>query len=327
MLRLIRSPWLPGLLLLGLLLTGSVRARAAEPPISLDEYWRKLDQTWVLAASQQDAPPEDSRPVLSAAADEWEQITSLALPDGAIIPIDHSWLIASLRAETPDPTRVMELINTHRSARATWPQRPPGFGDFESLNRILARPEFQWQPDQPSLLEQWLQRIREWFWELIRRWLSQTGALEANSPLIYILTGLIVVVLVIVLAFVARGLLRNLITEAQAPLEANTGDENLTAEAALQRAQALSGEGDYRTAARYLYLSALLLLEERGLLRYNRSLTNREYLRSVAHLPELAARLREVVEVFDRVWYGYQPLDQAAYAQYAANVAELHKQK
>ena len=96
---------------------------------------------------------------------------------------------------------------------------------------------------------------------------------------------------------------------------------------ALKRAQNLSGAGDYRTAVRYLYLSSLLLLDERGLLRYNRSQTNREYLRSVAHLPKFAAILREVIDVFDRVWYGYQTLDEATYTQYAARVAELRQQK
>ena len=75
----------------------------------------------------------------------------------------------------------------------------------------------------------------------------------------------------------------------------------LTADAALQRAQTFSAGGDYRTAVRYLYLSTLLLLEERGLFRYDRSLTNREYLRRVAHDPTLSAILQDVVEVFDRV--------------------------
>jgi hypothetical protein len=41
-----------------------------------------------------------------------------------------------------------------------------------------------------------------------------------------------------------------------------------------------SSEGDYRTAVRYLYLSLLLLLEEHGLLRYDRPLTDREYLQA-----------------------------------------------
>jgi hypothetical protein len=78
-------------------------------------------------------------------------------------------------------------------------------------------------------------------------------------------------------------------------------------------------------AVRYLYLSALLLLEERGLLRYDRSQTNREYLRGVVHRPDLAAILQEVVEVFDRVWYGFQPIDEAEVSHYTARVAELRR--
>jgi hypothetical protein len=105
------------------------------------------------------------------------------------------------------------------------------------------------------------------------------------------------------------------------------GDELLTADTALQRAQQYSGEGDYRTAVRYLYLSALLLLEERGLLRYNRSLTNHEYLRSLAHQPELAAILRDIIEVFDRVWYGFHALDLAEYEWYAGRVEVLKRQR
>ena len=110
-------------------------------------------------------------------------------------------------------------------------------------------------------------------------------------------------------------------------MEAAGDDASLTAESALRRAQTLSQGGDYRTAVRYLYLSTLLLLEERGLLRYDRSQTNREYLRSLKGRPELASVLRDVIEVFDRVWYGFQPLDEAAYHHYAAQVQNLQQQK
>ncbi|MCB9160947.1 MAG: DUF4129 domain-containing protein [Caldilineaceae bacterium] len=99
----------------------------------------------------------------------------------------------------------------------------------------------------------------------------------------------------------------------------------LTADAALRRAQEFSAGGDYRTAVRYLYLSSLLLLEQHGVLRYDRALTNREVLRRVAHDPTLAAVLQDVVDVFDRVWYGYQPLDEVTYQRYAAAVDTLKR--
>ena len=84
---------------------------------------------------------------------------------------------------------------------------------------------------------------------------------------------------------------------------------------------------DHRSAVRYLYLSALLTLEERALLQHNRSQTNREYLRSVAHVPHLAARLSRVIDVFERVWYGYHAIDETAYARYRNWVIELGREK
>jgi hypothetical protein len=117
------------------------------------------------------------------------------------------------------------------------------------------------------------------------------------------------------------------VAQAEVELDAAAAGELLTADTAFKKAQGLADAGDYRTAVRYLYLSSLLMLDERGLLRYDRSQTNREYLRSVAHLPQLAALLREVIEVFDRVWYGYYPLDEITYAEYATRVAELRQQR
>jgi hypothetical protein len=78
---------------------------------------------------------------------------------------------------------------------------------------------------------------------------------------------------------------------------------------------------------RYLYLSALLLLDERGLLRYDRSRTNLEYLRTVRDSPDLVRPLRSVIEIFDRVWYGFEAIDPRTYQEYVERVDELRKQR
>jgi hypothetical protein len=313
-----------------LLILGSLswqRAAGADPPIPLEAYWQKLEATQTLAEGLTDAPPEDAGPALRAEADEWERLTLLTLPDGSTLPIHHSWLTMALRADPPAPDRVAARITAHLAARDTWEQRAASPQDLAVLRDILTRPEFQWETPQPNWLEKLLQQLQEWFWEWLNRLFGGRQIVIANSPLIYVIAGTIVVVLALVIGFFLRGLLANLVSETAAPADPRAADEDLSAEAALQKAQALSGAGDYRTAVRYLYLSALLLLEERGLLRYNRTLTNREYLRSVSHLPELSAILRDVVEVFDQVWYGYHPLDEGAYMRYAARVADLQKQK
>ena len=314
------SLWLASLLL-------SASARAAPLPISMDEYWRRVEAAQVLASGLQEASPADRRAQLSAEADRWAAITEIVLPDGTRVPLDTGFLVSQLRTDPPDLQQLDELLSALLTTRQTWPRPHHTASDLKILERILARPEFQWQPREPSLLEKWWQALQEAFWRFIARLLGRTSITVAGSLMTYLFTGLAVLALALVLAYALRGVLANFVAEAEAEADAEGAGESLTAESALRRAQTLSASGDYRTAVRYLYLSSLLLLEERGLLRYDRSLTNREYLRSVAHVPELAALLREVVEVFDQVWYGYQPLDAAAYARYADRVADLRRQK
>jgi hypothetical protein len=286
-----------------------------------------VQETRALVASLEGTPPEVSRAQLLTAANRWESITEVALPDGTLIPVDHSFLVSRLRADPPDPAQLDGLLTALLTAHDAWPQPVFTSGDTGALDRILAQPEFQWQSQQPSPLAEWWQRLQERFWELVTRLLPGDSRIVQLPLVRYALTGLGTMALILILTYVMRGLVADFVAETEINLESEAGDGDLTAAAALKRAQMLSSEGDYRMAVRYSYLSALLLLEERGLLRYNRSLTNREYLRSVAHLPRLAAAFHDVVEVFDRVWYGYQLLDEAAYAQYVDRVMELRQQK
>ncbi len=305
----------------------SVSAHASSSFIPVDEYWRRVEAAQALMSGLPDTSPDDRRAQLSAEADRWAAITEVTLPDGARIPLDTGFLVSQLRADPPDLQQLDGLLSALLSARGAWARPRHTAADLQKLAPILARPEFQWQSREPSLLEKWWQQLQDAFWRFIARLLGRSG-IGANATLLtYVLTGVGVVALMLALAYALRGVLANFVAEAEAEADAEASGERLTADSALKRAQTLSGAGDYRTAVRYLYLSSLLLLEERGLLRYDRSLTNREYLRNVAHLPELAAILREVVEVFDRVWYGYQPLDSAAYTQYADRVADLRRQK
>jgi hypothetical protein len=190
----------------------------------------------------------------------------------------------------------------------------------ERLNAILARPNFQWEEPQPGFWQRLWQRVLRFLFDLIP--FGSSGLDLAN--LILALLGSAVLLLALFLA--ARALLRSVRPEAAAGQP--VGDEReLTAELALEQAEAHSQRGDYRNAVRYLYLSTLLLLEDHGVLRFDRSRTNREYLRSVAGRPELFATLQSVVDVFDRVWYGFQPLDEAGYARYRRQVSQLESER
>jgi hypothetical protein len=317
--------WLAWLGLIALLAwLGGPRAWAQSPAISPEEFWRRLEATRTLVDEVATASPETSRRRLAEAADEWAAIREVVASDGTRLPVDPAPLIAALRADPPNLQRGRAQLTVLRDLRRVWPLARHTARDLESLRAILAQPEFQWATPEPSLLERWWEQLRDAINEWLRRLLSGWGG-EAQVPALgEALTVLASVALLTVLFFVVRGLRGNFAAEAVAEAEAH--GEPLTAAAALDRAQSLSASGDFRAAVRYLYLGALLVLDERGLLRYDRSATNREYLRRVANRPELARHLREVVEVFDRVWYGFQPLDESAYATYAQHVAELRRQ-
>jgi len=70
-----------------------------------------------------------------------------------------------------------------------------------------------------------------------------------------------------------------------------------------------------------------LVLDEKRLMRYDRSRTNREYLRSLSSKPELVKPLRDVIDVFDRVWYGFENVDEQTYQSYVKRVDELREKK
>jgi hypothetical protein len=126
-----------------------------------------------------------------------------------------------------------------------------------------------------------------------------------------------------VIVYLLRGLRRGMVADARASDDDPEG--NLTAKTALDQAGGLARGGDYRTAVRYLYLSALLWLDERNILRYDRALTNREYLERVRDNPALRARMAPIVETFDRVWYGHLPIDAESFAAYRRQVEELRQ--
>jgi len=98
--------------------------------------------------------------------------------------------------------------------------------------------------------------------------------------------------------------------------------ETRDATAAQRQATLAASAGNYREAIRALLLSALLALDEAGLIVFDPALTNREYVslvaRARARKPEpmpaaVAEPLATLVETFDAVWYGNQPCTLATY--------------
>lgn len=310
--------------LLGLALQG-LRVRAADEPLSLTEYWTLVKETRQEVAALVGQPEPAVHAGLLTLANRWEQIHQVRLEDGpapaSIVELDSQFWVSQLRAEKPDPKQLLASLDALLAAQAA-PEKTPPAASLSALREILSRPEFQWQQSQaPS----WFQELLDRFWKWLGRLLDQTGSLSVPGGLQGL--GLIAALLLaLVLAYSLRRLFASLASDLNLNPENGGTDAPLSAQAALTRAEGLSTQGDYRSAVRYLYLSALLILDERGLLYYDRTRTNREYLRDLTASPQIAALLRAVIEVFDRVWYGFQPVDAETYQRYVEQVHALKEQ-
>jgi hypothetical protein len=313
------------ILFLALGLGASGAARAADS-IPLDEYWRRID-----AAADLLAGGEADATTIAALADDLAAIERVELPGGQILPVDNGDLVATLRRSDLSQDEVeavlarLRAIQDTRDASAGQPAQATE-QTFARLEEILARSEFTQARQEPAREESLLQRVLLWLRRELFRWLSRLGNVPGMS---YLLAALGVAVVLAVLAYAFSGAWRQWASEGRAGGDAAPGDEvDLSSGEALRRADALAAGGDYRQAVRYLYLSTLLWLDEHRLLRYDPALTNREFLhqleRDAGH-----ARLREalspVVELFDRVWYGFAPLDDRGYGAFARQVEQVRQ--
>jgi len=312
---------LVGLILLIALALTATRVLSAPAPLSDTEYWALVTQTRDALRGLHNLPAEEVRLTLDGLAAQWSKVSEVVLPDGTSVPVDSSFIVTILENPSQDPTQTAGLLDTLLDAHGTYPQNVFAPSDLNSLHVILSLPEFQWRPNP---LGEWFQKL----WDRFAAWLDKIlnyfrfSVPGGGQPI----TVVAVLILLGILFYVFRGLFSDLVKETDT--ESNLDDDrSLTSETAFRKAQNLSGQGDYRTAVRYLYLSSLLLMEERGILRYDRSRTNREYLRSVSEHPNLAKPLKSVVEVFDRVWYGFEGLDESTYKEYVDEVEELKEQK
>ena len=137
-----------------------------------------------------------------------------------------------------------------------------------------------------------------------------------DADLRYVLFPIGAVALGAVVIFFVRQIRMNLISEAQDETAETTLESVETEKAALARAETAEAASNYREALRFLYLSAVLHLQERGVLPYDKSLTNREYLRQAQADAELHTALGPAITVFDEVWYGHKLCDAETVANY-----------
>ena len=306
------------------LATGFAAAFQDPAPVTEAEYWVLAETTISFLSTTDQLEADQLRAGLDALATRWEAITALER-QGAIMDLDTRWISQQLREDPANILALRALFDgmVNQPALDTVHDQ----GALGSLERILARPEFSYEISEPSDFELLLERFQNWVASLLDRLIPDSINININGlasigPIVGITSA---VIIVLIFLYVLRSTSRGLVSESVDSRDPIGHLGSLSADQALSQANSLSQQGDLRGAVRYLYLSALLTIEERGLVRHDRSLTNRELLRLLRGDPAMRTTLKRVVEVFDRVWYGHQAIEPDEFAAYSQEISALQR--
>lgn len=302
-----------GLLLLGLLAAGLFgawrpsAAAAQATSVSLEGYETMLREALAAAQRNDEIGLRDVAPRLAA-------IISVSAPDGSALPVDNRWLPELLDGNQPNLRQIRSRLGAQVEALAS--ARPDDPAALAKLAAILNAPPFEKQlPPEPRA------PAAPSFWDSLD--LSGIGSLLNGC--LTVLAILVVAGVVYYVGMAIKGGFRRDMVKRPRRLDDEVIAENLNSAKAMDRASEVAVEGDFRKAVRYLYISTLLWLDERGAVRYDRTLTNREVLEAVPPGSPIRARLAPVVGTFDQVWYGYHEIDQTAFDTFKQQVTSLRE--
>ncbi len=140
----------------------------------------------------------------------------------------------------------------------------------------------------------------------------------------YVIFPLAAIVLAVVVFFFIKQIQLNIIKNVDDDESDVVVEEVQTEKAALSRADIAIESKDFRGAIRYLYLSAIFHLQENGILPYDKSMTNREYLQQIELDYNMQTALGPAVTVFDEVWYGFKPCNEETVSSYRELIRNVY---
>ncbi|MCH2181234.1 MAG: hypothetical protein MK108_04445 [Mariniblastus sp.] len=92
------------------------------------------------------------------------------------------------------------------------------------------------------------------------------------------------------------------------------------------RAQAAAEAGNYSEAVMLLFSFLLLNLDRKGLIRLRRGTTNRQYLNQIRHHDRLPDFFVQLMEPFEKSFFGGHTIDQTAFEQCWSNLESAKQQ-
>jgi hypothetical protein len=290
-------------------------AQAGSPP-SLGEYRAQIHAL----RSRLDELPRSAQPlrIKRGAETRLKRLALVRLPNGRVVATDLPALADVLRTDSTlsigSVARSLDALDD--ALRSTGPA-PADPASLSALDSVLRDSRFHPSENPVQQFFDWLggqiDRFLGWIGDLLRNLVP--GGPSASLPA-YVFALVFLVVVVGAALLIARAVIHRASSEAPAVDERA---EPRTSVAARDRLDRYLAGGDYRLALRYLLLTTLLELQERDVLRLRPGLTNREYLRDLERdlstNRAVAQPMAELIEVFDRTWYGHLPIDEREYAR------------
>ncbi|RAV16438.1 DUF4129 domain-containing protein [Paenibacillus contaminans] len=159
----------------------------------------------------------------------------------------------------------------------------------------------------------------ESLWDIFGRWLRKLfdffPALHVSdgtgSVIAYGLAAVVFFMLVWAIYWFSKQIVRHGRVRPGKPL---LTDEELTWSLRdyMQKAEALKAEGAWRESVRFLFLALLFYMQERSWVTVEKWKTNWEYGEELQRSREgLVPLFRSSAGLFDRVWYGKEPINEA----------------
>jgi hypothetical protein len=292
-------------IVIGALLWMTTIAAAQDGIISEADFWRRLELTDVLLK-------DPSGETIAQVNDLWRDVDRVRLPDGTVIRVNVTWL----QSNSDKGVAYLEWVRNRVHAILAFHELRTGTDvhsadKLADLNDVLQQQRFRYEGS-PSVKSQPSHEDSR----------ATSGSAELMSP------SLAQLLLIAVGLSVAIGLLVYLwrmlqVQPAAADLDADAAPD--ASQAAEDRAEESKAANDYRMAIRQLYLASLLLLDEQGIIRYDAALTNREHLEQLREQPRLRELMVQAVTIFDRVWYGFAPADEALYRSFREHLEQLRR--
>ncbi|MFQ5639207.1 MAG: DUF4129 domain-containing protein [bacterium] len=162
----------------------------------------------------------------------------------------------------------------------------------------------------PPLTNTLFDRLLLWLSNLLRYLPIHTISTFWNLLTYLILGAAILIVLSRLLKTNIRGLFYK--TGAPFPLDFKEVEEDVFKLNLKELIEKAVKEKKFQRAIRLSYLSVLKSLTEKHLIEWRRHKTNDDYVREM-HASEFAESFMDVTRVFEYIWYGNAPLDQAKF--------------